>query len=81
MSNLVKDRFFINTKNNIEIDVTEWAETIKSNLQNGRKFNEQTPFGVTADGGYFWWDEETNPDLDKKSVNALIERFAKLEDF
>lgn len=57
------------TKKGEEIDISPWVEQIRDNLVNKRcDVFEQTPIGQKADGNYFWWDEETNPDLDKDSV-------------
>lgn len=62
----------VKTKTGKEIDVSEWVEQIRTNLAKGRDWNEQTPFGINIDGDYWWWDEEKNPLLDKRSVNKLV---------
>jgi len=55
-----------------EIDVTPYLEQMRENHRLDRNVLEQTSIGTTADNGYFWWDEETNPALTKRSVNKLI---------
>lgn len=62
----------ITTCDGKDIDVTPWLETMCENLRQGRSPLEQTPISQNADGGYFWWDEEKNPALAKRSVSKLI---------
>ena len=54
------------------IDVSEYVDQMRKNIESGYDILEQTPIGKTADKGYFWWDEDKNPVLDKKTVQKLI---------
>lgn len=62
----------VKTKQGKEIDLSPWEQQIKSNLSLNREPFEQTPVSRNAQGQYWWWDEESNPTLDKRSVNRLI---------
>lgn len=56
-----------------EIDITPWFNQMCENhrLKKNNVF-ERTPIGTTVNKGYFWWDEEENPALNKESVIELI---------
>ena len=67
----------VTTLNGKNIDVSECLVQMRENHRLGRNLLEQTPIGKTADGEFFWWDdEELNPFLVKNSVNLLL-RMAK----
>jgi hypothetical protein len=66
------------TKSGHKINVDDYIEQMKSNVRNKLQITTMTPIGKTADNGYFWWDEVTNPRLDKKSVNDLIKAINKI---
>jgi hypothetical protein len=68
----------LKTKSGHKINVDDYIEQMKSNVRNKLKITTLTPIGKTADNGYFWWDEVTNPWLDKKSVNDLIKAINKM---
>lgn len=53
------------------IDVTKWVARMKDNVSRNRDVFERTPIGTTAQGGYWWWDEDKNPPLNKDSVIQL----------
>jgi hypothetical protein len=62
------------TKSGRIINMTPWVDQIRLNIEKGYDPLEQTPIGKTAAGGYFWFDEDKNPALDKKSVNSFIKK-------
>lgn len=60
------------TKTGKKIDASIYLERVKTNILLGRDVFEQTPIGEKANGDFFWWDEEKNPTLDKRSVRDMI---------
>ena len=66
------------TKTGHKINVDDYIEQMKNNIRNKLKITTLTPISRTVDCGYFWWDEVTNPPLDKKSVNDLIKAVNKM---
>jgi len=67
----------VTTVDGKDIDVSEYLVQMRENHRLGRNILEKTPIGKTADGDFFWWDdEEDNPYLIKDSVQLLM-RMAK----
>lgn len=64
-------------QNGKEINVEDWLAQMRENRLAGRDILEATPIGKTADGEYFWWDEEENLSLTKLSVKNLIQTIKK----
>lgn len=60
------------TKSGKKINVGAYIGQMISNLRLGRDIREQTPIGEKANGDFFWWDEDKNPTLDKRSVCDMI---------
>ena len=48
----------IQTKNNGEIDVTDWIGQMKENARNKKNVFERTPICHRADGSFFWYQDD-----------------------
>lgn len=66
------------TKDGSSINVDEWLPQMRENVSFKRDIFERTPISKNAHREYFWWDEDSNPLLNKQSVKDLI-KFIKNE--